>query len=502
MTSPLHPFGPATVGEWFPSRKPAPGSRNRIQRPARFETRAFPRPDLRVVVFLLAAPALFIVPFAVAAHAQAPRPNIVFVLSDNQRWDFMGCAGHPFVQTPAMDRLAREGVLFSNAFVTTSLCSPSRASFLTGQYAHTHGVRDNLTAWNQKNRTFLECLKEAGYDTAFIGKWHMPGPLPALRGVDLFVTFTAQKGQGKYFRCPLIVNGRETPSRKSYLTEELTDYALEFIDRPRSGPFCLYLSHKAVHHPWHPPPDLARHYEMDEPPFPREYNPVVFLTRGILFEGLIGPPKKLYRDYARVVSSLDREIGRILERIDRSGIGDRTIVVFASDNGFFWGEHQLGGTGRWPYEESIRIPFIVRAPGVVEVPGRRAGQMILNIDLAPSLLEMAGVPLPHTLEGQSFVPALKNPDALGREAWLYEYFRDFPYRIPSTRAVRTERHMYIEFQGRRGNELYDVAHDPRQRNNLIGTAHGRSIARELQQRLEEFRKDAGLTAGDQAGPAP
>ena len=181
-------------------------------------------------------------------HAQSRLPNIVFILSDNQRWDFMGCAGHPFVETPNLDRLASEGILFSNAFVTTSLCSPSRASFLTGQYAHTHGVRDNLTPWNDENRTFFELLKEAGYESAFIGKWHMPGPLPeAQRSRSLRNSFTAQKGQGQYFDCPLVVDGVEKPSRKPYITEELTDYALDFVSKPREGPFCLVLSHKAVH---------------------------------------------------------------------------------------------------------------------------------------------------------------------------------------------------------------------------------------------------------------
>lgn len=430
-----------------------------------------------------------------ALSAQGRPPNIVFILSDNQRWDFMGCAGHPFVQTPHLDRLAREGVLFSNAFVTTSLCSPSRAGFLTGQLARTHGVRDNLTAWSDRNVTFLELLKEGGYDCAFIGKWHMPGPLPDLRGVDLFVTFTAEKGQGRYFDCPLVVNGEEIPSRKPYITEELTDRALEFIEAPRRRPFCLVLSHKAVHHPWRPPPDLAGLYARDTPPFPPEYDPLVFMTGGNLFEGLIGLPENLYRDYARVVTSLDREVGRLLARLDELRIADDTVVVFSSDNGFFWGEHRLGGTGRWPYEESIRIPFIVRAPGIVENPGRRADPMVLNVDLAPSVLEMAGLPVPAAMEGESFVPILKSPSSPGREAWLYEYYADFPFRVPSHRAVRTERHVYIEFEGRRGRELYDIRDDPRQSNNLLSTEEGKKTAGKLKAMLEALE-----AAGRQARP--
>ena len=424
------------------------------------------------------------------AQGQSRPPNIVFILSDNQRWDFLGCAGHPFVVTPHIDRLAREGILFSNAFVTTSLCSPSRASFLTGQYAHTHGVRDNLTAWNERNVTFLELLKGAGYESAFIGKWHMPGTLPRLRGVDLFVTFTVEKGQGRYFRCPLVVNGVETPSRKPYITEELTDYALAFLSKERNGPFCLVLSHKAVHHPWRPPPDLADAYRADRPRFPPEFNPLVFLTGGNLFDGLIGPPDELYRNYARVVTSLDREVGRLLERIDHLGMADHTVVIFASDNGFLWGEHQLAGTGRWPYEESIRIPFIVRAPGIAEAPGRRADQMILNIDLAPSVLEMAGLQAPGSIEGRSFVPVLKSGSSPGREAWLYEYFADFPFRVPATRALRTDRYMYIEFKGRMGRELYDLKKDPRQLMNLLSTEEGKKTAEDLKAVLQAL-EDGG-----------
>ena len=424
-------------------------------------------------------------PTALCANA---RPNIVVILSDNQRWDFMGCAGHPFVKTPHLDRLAKQGVRFENAFVTTSLCSPSRASFLTGQYAHTHGIKNNYTPWTENNTTFFEIIKQAGYDTAFIGKWHMPGNLPRLRGVDQFVTFTLQKGQGRYMDCPLIINGVDTPSKKPYITEELTDYALEFMSRPRKGPFCLYLSHKAVHHRWIPPPELAGMYDDDQPPFPPEYNPLVFMTRGNMYEGLIGPPDQLYRDYARVITAMDQQIGRLLDRIEEMGITSNTMVIFASDNGFFWGEHQLGGTGRWPYEESIRIPFIVKAPGLVPDPGRRADQMILNIDLAPTVLDIAGIPIPADIEGQSLMPVLQSVDAPGREAFLYEYFQDFPFRTPAYTAVRTRSHVYIEFQGRMGTEIYDLSSDPRQINNLAGTEPGRALAAELKPRLERMKK--------------
>lgn len=425
------------------------------------------------------------------------RPNIVFVLSDNQNWKFMNCAGHPFLKTPNMDRLAREGILFTNAFVTTSLCSPSRASFLTGQYAHTHGVQNNFTPWDGSHCTFLEMLHGAGYDTAFIGKWHMPGRLPKLEGVDPFITFTIQGGQGRYLNCPLIVNGEERPSRKPYITEELTDYAIEFIEKERKNPFCLYLSHKAVHHRWIPAEHLADLYADKAIPFPKGFDPWILVTRGHLFEGANqGFASRLYRDYCRTIVALDEQLGRVLDRLDTLGLRDNTLVVYASDNGFFWGEHKLFGTGRWPYDDSIRVPFIVRYPGTIPDAGRRADPMILNIDVAPTFLEAAGILVPETMEGRSFLPNLRSASAPRRKAFLYEYFKDFPYRIPSTQGVRTEAYMYIEYEGRRKPELYDMRMDPLQEKNLMNTAEGKAHAAELGKMLESLKKGGGRNGED------
>lgn len=428
---------------------------------------------------------------ALAKTAPAGPPNILFILSDDHRWDFLSCVGHPFVETPNLDRLADEGILFSNAFVTTSLCTPSRASFLTGQYAHTHRVQNNLTPWRDENVTFLELLKRAGYDTAFIGKWHMPGRLPTLRGVDLFITFTIQAGQGRYWKCPLIVQGVEVPARKPYVTEDLTDYALEYIEQERDRPFCLYLSHKAVHHEWLPPPDLTDLYGHVKPNLPREADTWITMTRGNLFVGTMGKLEHHFMNYARCVVSLDREIGRVLDRLDELGLADNTLVVYAGDNGYFWGEHRLVDK-RWAYEESIRIPWIVRYPGVIPDPGRRADQMVLNIDLAPSLLEAAGVEIPESMQGRSFLPVLRSAEAPGREAWLYEYFKDFPYNVPGTHAVRTDTHIYIEYESRRPPELYDLVRDPRQRENLMGTPEGAKLQQTLKGTLEALKKGEGL----------
>jgi arylsulfatase A-like enzyme len=429
--------------------------------------------------------------YALSEAVDAKKPNIVFILTDDHRWDFMSCAGHPFVKTPNLDRLASQGVLFSNAFVTSSLCSPSRASFLTGLYAHTHGVQNNLTPWRDDNVTFLELFKNAGYDTAFIGKWHMPGRLPKLRGVDLFVTFTIQGGQGRYWNCPLIVNGIETPSRKPYITEELTDRAIEFVSRKRENPFCLYLSHKAVHHDWSPPKDLTDLYSDVRVSYPKESDAWVTSVDGAVFAGTFGLLDHHYKNYCRVVVDVDRNVGRFLKKLDDLGLAENTIVVYAGDNGFFWGEHRLVDK-RWAYEESIRIPFIVRCPWLIKDPGRRANQMVLNIDLAPSLLEAAGLPVPENMQGESFVPILKSDSAHGRQAWLYEYFKDFPYNVPGINAVRTRTHVYIEYAGRKAPELYNVANDPGQKRNLIDTDEGLRALPELKKALEDLKKGKKL----------
>jgi arylsulfatase A-like enzyme len=420
---------------------------------------------------------------AAATRVEKP-PNILFILSDDHRFDALSHLGHPVVETRSLDRLAREGVLFDNAFCTTSLCSPSRASFLTGMYAHTHGVKNNMTPWNDAHVTFLEMLHHVGYETGFIGKWHMPGEFPKLRGLDRFVTFTVDGGQGRYFNCPLIVNGKPVASKKEYITEELTDYALDFLDQKSEKPFCLYLSHKAVHLQFFPPKQLDHLYDEAELKLPREADNWVGLTDGNFYPK---PLSALYRDYLECLVAMDQQIGRVLDRLDELGLTENTVVIYAGDNGFFWGEHHLTDK-RWPYEESIRIPFIVRHPGIISDPGRRASQMVLNIDLAPTLLDLAGLPPPASMDGESFAPILQNRHVRGRRSWLYEYFMDYPYAVPETRAIRTERYKYIEYEGKRAAELFDIVADPREMNNLYRTPEGQALLPELKKALERLKQ--------------
>lgn len=418
-------------------------------------------------------------------------PNFVFILSDNHRWDAMSSMGHPFVRTPNMDRIGREGLHFRNAFATTPLCSPARASFLTGQYAYRHRVLNNAerSRWDDGNVTFLELLsREAGYTNAFVGKWHMPGSgLPRLRGVEHFVTFTIEDGQGRYFDCPLVVDGREEPSRRSYLTEELTDRALAFLRQQGGGPFCLYLSHKAAHHPWRSPPDIEGLYAREPVELPEGANDWTGFTNGEIWGGFSQPIESAIRAYLENVTALDREIGRLLDGLAELGLLDETLVLYASDQGFLFGEKKHVEL-RWPFEAVLRLPFLLRLPGLLARPGRRPPQMALNIDVAPTLLELAGVEVPRQMQGMSLVPVLRDPEAPGRRAFLVENAKEFPYTAPTYQGVRTTRYLYVEFEGRQEDTLHDVLADPGQRRNLLHTAEGRRVLPELQQLLAALRR--------------
>jgi arylsulfatase A-like enzyme len=412
------------------------------------------------------------------------RPNIIFILSDNTQHDDLGCTGHPFIKTPGLDKLASEGVIFENAFNTTSLCTPARASILTGQYAHNHGVLNNHTPW-KGGLTFLEILKESGYDTGFIGKWHMPGKgLPEMPFLDLFISYTYREGQGSYFDCPLIVNGKDTPSKKSYLTEELTDYAVDFIKKERSQPFCLYLSHRAAHPPFVAPPDIQGMYSDVEFDMPKETDFWFSKTNQNVFQGIMmGSYKQQYLKYLEVLTAMDRQVERFLASIDAAGLRDNTIVIYMGDNGMLWGEHRNHGIKRH-WEEAIRLPFIIRAPGLIPDPGGKRSQMVLNIDLASTFLELAGVSSNDKMDGESFLSYLQDPDLPGRDAFLLEYFKYFPENTPSYTGIRTKTHKYIEFEKTLKPQLYDLVNDPNERINLYGTDEGDRLTPELKKLLE------------------
>jgi len=430
------------------------------------------------------------------AHAGilADRPNIVFILSDNCRWDTMGFMGHPFIQTPGMDQLAKDGLVFRNAFHPTPLCSPSRASILTGTYAHTHGVLNNHTPWTGQKTTFLEYMKNAGYDTAFVGKWHMPGKgLPDMPYLDQFVSYTYREGQGSYYNCPLVVNGKTVPPTGKYITEEVTDYAIDFIQKNQSqpdgkrNPFCVYLSHRTAHPPFISPKGIKGMYSKEKISLPGEIDSWFSRTNGNVFQGIMmGSYENQYRKYCETITAMDRDIERLVDTIDEMGLKENTVVIYAGDDGMLWGEHRCHGI-REPYEPSIRTPFIVRAPSLTNDKSGNRDQMILNIDIAPTLLDIAGVSIPSDMEGESILPVIQNKVAAGRKAWLLEFWKYFPENTPSYVGVRTEQYKYVEYERGRNPELFDLLADPEEKRNLYNTSEGLKLVPDLKELLVQLK---------------
>ncbi|MBX7256675.1 MAG: sulfatase [Candidatus Hydrogenedentes bacterium] len=421
---------------------------------------------------------------AVHAHAaegakQSPR-NIIFILTDDQRFDGAAILGHPFVETPHLDALVKGGIVFKNAFVATALCSPSRATILTGLYAHTHGVLDNNTPLPPSAPTFPRELQKAGYETAFIGKWHMggqsEGPQP---GFDRWVSF---QGQGEYEGTTLNVDGTNHPG-SGYITDVLTDYAEEFLRKPRQKPFCMCLCHKAVHAMFKPAPRYKGCYADKTYPHPASMadtpenyrgKPAWVRAQRNSWHGVDGMYANqidfdtFTRLYAETLRAVDDSVGRIVATLRELGQLDSTLIVFTSDNGFLMGEHGLIDK-RCMYEPSIRVPLIVHCPELF-AGGTTRDEMILNTDYAPTFLEAAGCPIPTAWQGKSFYPLLENKQIPWRDAFLYEYFweRSFP-QTPTVQGIRTDRYKLMRYHGVWDRyELYDLQNDPNEMNNLLG----------------------------------
>ena len=428
-----------------------------------------------------------------APNSEAQRPNIVFILSDDHRADFTGYAGHPFVETPALDRLAREGVRFNRAYVTSSLCSPSRASFLTGQRPALHGVWNNFTPWSNENRTFFEYLSQAGYETAFVGKWHMPGQLPELRGVDHFTTFTNMGGQGLYEWNPLVVDGKDEPSTTRYIATELTNRALAWLGErvaartpgDQARPFALMLSHKSVHADFVPDePDRGRYADAGVN-LPEGAHAWSHQTRGQYAHMTYTPLASAIRRYGEAIASMDREIGRVLDWLDEQGLAENTLVIYASDNGYLWGEHGLTDK-RWAYEESIRIPLLARLPALGHPKGASSEAIVANIDLAPTLVELAGWESPEHMQGRSFASLLRDPSTQPtRDALLYSYYFEPPYPAPTVSAIVTPKFKYVETEGV-GERLYDLSLDPGELHDAIDDLDP-GVSTALKRRLAQLR---------------
>ena len=446
------------------------------------------------------------------------QPNVVVVLVDDARWDDFGFAGHPFVDTPAVDQLAREGTRFANAFATTPLCSPSRAALLTGQYVHTNGIIDNTArdAASHRLATFAVPLEQAGYQTGFFGKWHMGNDDTRRPG---WTHWVAMKGQGEAIDPNLNVDG-ERLTVKGYVTDILTDYVVSFMRRAEGKPFMVFLAHKALHPNVQQLDDgstaqltgqlsgfipAERHrgrYANVE--VPRRPNARVAPTKKPALQRTIaglpalapatGTPDVDVRARLEMLLGVDESLARITETLREMGQLDNTVVVFTSDHGYFYGEHGLNAERRLAYEETARIPLIVRYPPVARA-GATVPQMAQIIDLAPTVLALASVADPTARQGRSLVPLLEGASVPWRDSILLEYYTDqvFPRTLTMEyQAVRTERYKYIHYVELTGmDELYDLQADPYELENLIGTAPGDRVLPELQAGLAKLQQDTG-----------
>ena len=453
----------------------------------------------------------------VAGDDRAARRNIIFVLSDDHRYDFLGSMPQApaFLETPNMDRMARQGAHLANAFVSTSLCSPSRASILTGQYMHHHRIVDNQRPEPPGTTFFPQYLQKAGYQTAFIGKWHMgheqDDPRP---GFDYWASF---KGQGEYLDPVLNINGKRQ-SFQGYTTDVLTDQALQWLQTGRDTrrPFFLYLSHKAVHYPFQPAQRHAGRYAkgqikrpetmantednyQTQPHWVRErrysIHGVDHMETGPYDNDPVPSFDNLYHQYCETLHGLDENLGRVLSYLDESGLSRSTLVIYMGDNGFALGEHGFYDK-RDAFEVSIRIPMLAYAPGLI-APGTKVTQMVQNIDIAPTLLAAAGAAVPKSakLDGRSFLPLLRGESVPWRDHILYEYHWEWNFpATPTLFAIRTDRYKYIYYYGVWDYDgFYDLQTDPHERHNLIAVpAYQPQIEALKKQLFDELEAGGGL----------
>ncbi|WP_406700042.1 sulfatase-like hydrolase/transferase [Singulisphaera sp. Ch08] len=444
------------------------------------------------------------------------RPNVVVVVVDDLRWDELGCTGHPFARTPNIDRIAAEGATFRNAFATTPLCSPSRASILTGLYPHKNGIVDNTARDAQSHRlvTFPRRLHDAGYETAFVGKWHMGNDNSRRPGFDYWACL---KGQGTSYDPEIDIDG-QTSQLKGYVTDLLNAQAQKFLAHAGSAskPFVLFMAQKGLH----PETAQAADGTLSDPNasqfIPAERHKTLYATdpvprRPNVNDTLEGKPAlkrevpgvpplsvatgtsdETVRDRQRMLASIDEGVGQILKTLESTGQLDKTILVVMSDHGYFYGEHGLSVERRLAYEEAIRIPLLVRYPPLVKA-GLKVDQTILTIDLAPTLLELGGLAPPVEIHGTSFVPLLRGENVRLHDAFLIEHTSDkvFP-RMANLgyQAVRDPRWKYIRYRElSHADELYDLEADPYELTNRISDPAAQATLKQLKTKLDTILQE-------------
>ncbi|CAN5529338.1 sulfatase [soil metagenome] len=457
--------------------------------------------------------------------------NVIFILSDDHRYDFMGFTGKvPWLKTPNMDKMAKEGVWIKNATVTTALCSPSRATVLTGMYAHKHTVVDNSSPLPSNLIFYPQYLQQAGYKTAFFGKWHIgEADNSPQKGFDEWESF---RGQGDYYNPVLNINGKETRYKDStYITDLLTGNAVNWLkQQDKKKPFFVYLSHKGVHAEFMPAKKYRGIYKNEVIPYPSTINLTASDSSIVYGDTLLSPTGAMvqhdsnynihdipewvrkqryswhgvdypyhgsiafddfYRSYCETLLSIDESIGNIMQYLKESGNDKNTIIIYMGDNGFLMGEHGLIDK-RNMYEESMKVPLLVYAPGIIE-GGKPLTQIIQNIDIAPTILDMAGIKQPAQMQGKSFYPLLKGETITWRNKAFYEYYWEYAFpQTPTTFGVREGDYKFIFYPGVWDiNELYDLKNDPEEKKNLIRVAAYQNMIRKMRGEMYDWLEQTG-----------
>jgi len=435
------------------------------------------------------------------------KPNIVFFLGEGVRPDECSLSGNKFLNTPQIDRIGREGVVFNNSFVTNALCLPGRASVLSGMYGHTTGAVDNQHSKVPDSFPIVtDLIRNAGYEIAFVGKSHVDGALMD-RYWDYYFGF---KGQADYLN-PVITEGRKghfsAPVKYDrYVDDLLTERAVSWLKEPHEKPVCLFLWFYAPHAPFDRPLRRVNDFNGDRIPLPKSFyeykdgypgkpkGVVDALNKiGEQFFGHDDPRsyEELVKDHYAGVESNDDDMEAIFKVLDDKKIMDDTAVLWSSDHGFFLGEHRFYDK-RLMYEPSIRVPMMIRYPKLIK-PGTTSDEMVLNIDIAPTLLDLVGAPIPAAFQGRSMLPLAQGKMVSDwRKDWLYEYYEYPGYEnVPPCRGVRTERYKYIDYFTQNAYELYDLQTDPDEMHNLYADPKHAPLVAQLRTRLEQLRKETG-----------
>jgi N-acetylglucosamine-6-sulfatase len=458
-----------------------------------------------------------VISFIGTVHANSP--DILFILLDDLRWDALSYKNHPYVSTPHIDQLRSQGVSLENAFCATSICCPSRATFLTGTYASTHGVIDNETSEYNPSITppFTKQLQEANYTTAMIGKWHMGHSAQPRPFFDHWISF---KGQGKYNDETFNINGQNVP-QQGYTTDLLTAETIRFIEhQPKNKPWFCMLSHKAVHEPFMPHPRHITAFGADQtdieptswssdftgkPDWHRRQRSRdvrwFYRTKEYEEEQLPmsvpaqtwNPHQKKYIEQFRCLASVDDGIGKIIRALEKRGTLHNTLIIFTSDNGYFHGEHRRWDK-RLAMEESIRIPMVISYPGHIK-KGDTVTQLVSNIDMAPTILDYAGIHMPNQMQGKSMRNLFEGDKSDWRKSIFYEYWVDLVHSIPTMTAVRTDRYKLVQYPEINDlDELYDLKTDPNELTNLATSSQHSKLHHQMKQLLNQEKKEIGWRA--------